>query len=101
MSTAMRDTAVQTLSEKQSHQTGLIWWLEPLMWLVVGGPAVVVVAALYTVWIAATNVDPLIDKGAPDQTHVVQHQRAVGLSDMPAGQARNHVATPVQALPAR
>jgi uncharacterized protein len=108
MSTTMHDTVDQTLTNKLANesatparQPGLIWWREPLMWLVVGGPAVVVVAALYTVWIAATNIDPLIDKRAPNQTNAAQHQRAVGLGDMPAGQARNHVATPEQALPAQ
>jgi uncharacterized protein len=106
MSTTMHDTVDHTLTDRLANesatparQPGLIWWREPLMWLVVGGPAVVVVAALYTVWIAATNIDPLIDKRAPNQTNAAQHQRAVGLGDMPAGQARNHVATPEQALP--
>jgi hypothetical protein len=78
---------------------GQIWWREPLMWLVVGGPAAVVVAALWTVWIAVTHVDPLIDKQAPSQSDAAARERALQLTDLPAGVARNHVATPQGALP--
>lgn len=80
---------------------GQIWWREPLMWLVVGGPAVVVVAALWTVWIAVTHADPLLDKRAPSQSDSMARQRALQLTDLPAGEARNHVATPQTALPAK
>lgn len=54
------------------------WWREPMMWLVVGGPAVVVVAGITTAVIAIRNADPVLDtRAAPT-----------------AIQARNHVATP-------
>ena len=85
-------------AESPNNLPGQVWWREPLMWLVVGGPAAVVVAALWTVWIAMTNVDPLIDKRAPSQSDAMARQRALQLTDLPAGQARNHVATPQRAL---
>ena len=60
------------------------WWREPMMWLVIGGPAVVVVAALVTAGIAMHRPDPLIKADA---------------SSPPAVQARNHAATPKKAAP--
>jgi hypothetical protein len=55
------------------------WWREPIMWLVVGGPAAVVVAGVATAAIAMHGADPVIraDTAKP-----------------PALQARNHAATP-------
>lgn len=60
------------------------WWRHPMMWLVVGGPAVVVVAAIVTAVIAVRGADPVLD------TH------AVARTAEPAVQARNHAATPSQ-----
>jgi hypothetical protein len=60
------------------------WWREPVMWLVVGGPAVVVVAAVATAVIAMHGADPLIRADA---------------TKPPAVQARNHAATPPKARP--
>jgi hypothetical protein len=55
------------------------WWREPMMWLVVGGPAVVVVAGIATAVIAIRNADPVLDtRAAPTAVH-----------------GRNHAATPV------
>jgi hypothetical protein len=58
------------------------WWREPVMWLVVGGPAAVVVASLVTAGIALQRPDPVI---------------TVEQAKPPAMQARNHAATPPQA----
>jgi hypothetical protein len=57
------------------------WWRYPIVWLVVGGPAAVVVASLYTVGIAVRNVDPVLDTSP---------KSGVALKDQPAVQARNH-----------
>jgi hypothetical protein len=61
------------------------WWREPMMWLVIGGPAVVVVAAVTTAAIALHRPDPLIRADA---------------AKPPAVQARNHAATPRPQVPA-
>jgi hypothetical protein len=77
------------------EQHGAPWWKHGYVWLVIAGPAAVVVAGLATVWIAASTPDPVlaeelhrravrIDKGTPDS-------RAL----MPAMQGRNHAATPL------
>jgi hypothetical protein len=71
------------------------WWRHGLMWLVVGGPAVVIVAGIATVVIAARQPDPVI---APDyyrrgiEINQTLSQRDKAL--LPANQGRNHAATP-------
>ncbi|MDH4051395.1 MAG: nitrogen fixation protein FixH [Rubrivivax sp.] len=66
--------------DKQTHKP---WWRYPIMWLVVGGPLTVVLAALATAVIAVRGADPVLDTRA-DQEAATQ----------PAIQARNHAATP-------
>jgi hypothetical protein len=71
------------------------------MWLVVGGPLVVVVASLVTAWIAVHNADPVLDKAEFERGRqaamVLQGQaREDALIKLqPAHQARNHAASPV------
>ncbi|EHR72305.1 hypothetical protein BurJ1DRAFT_3498 [Burkholderiales bacterium JOSHI_001] len=65
------------------------WWRYGMVWLVVGGPAVVVVAALATAVIAVRTadeivMDPVVIKGAS----------ATPTAQQPALIARNHAATP-------
>jgi hypothetical protein len=38
-------------------------WKEPMIWLIAGLPAIVVVASFVTYFIAATNPDPLVNAG--------------------------------------
>jgi hypothetical protein len=61
----------------------LPWWRVRMLWLVVGGPLVVVVASIATLVIAIANPDPVLT--AP---------RAATAADTPALQARNHAASP-------
>lgn len=62
----------------------LPWWRVPAAWLVVGGPALVVVAGFVTLAIALKWGDPPLQKSASDAAE--EHT--------PAVQARNHVVTP-------
>ena len=59
-------------------------WRVPVFWLVVGGPAVVVVAGIATAVIAVRGGDVPLRTGARAQAETMT----------PAAQARNHVATP-------
>ncbi len=63
------------------------WWRVGMVWLVVGGPFVVVVAACVTAVIAYRGQDPVIS-GMPPLPKAGQVQSAT-----PALQARNHAAT--------
>ncbi len=65
------------------------WWRVGTMWLVFGGPAVVVVASLGLVVTAVRHVDPVIGSGAA----VTVNDRDPSL--VPAMKARNHAAAPL------
>ena len=59
------------------------WWRHGMVWLVVGGPLVVVVASVATLLIAVAYPDPVLPVRGPQAS-----------AQQPAVQARNHVATP-------
>ena len=77
------------------------WWRVGPMWLVVGGPLVVVAAAIATAVIAVNGADPVLDKAAyqarlEQARHLQGVQREQALIVLqPAHQARNHAASPV------
>lgn len=60
----------------------LAWWRVPMVWLVISGPAVVVVAGFATLALAIVYPDPVL---------VVE--KAANAAQMPAMQGRNHAAT--------
>ncbi len=65
------------------------WWRYGMVWLVIAGPAAVVVAATATAWIAVRHADPVIfEAPVPGNEH--------DASNAPALKVRNHAATPRQ-----
>lgn len=68
------------------------WWKEPMCWVVIGGPASVVVASLATAVIAWKHIDPIIQEDKSGVNNVVL-QGPPGSSTGPAVQGRNHAAT--------
>jgi hypothetical protein len=74
------------------------WWKFGHVWLVVSGPATVVVASFFTLYLAIANPDPVI-RG--DAQHRADEQLKPELGSTPnlapAMQARNHAATGVPA----
>ena len=78
----------------------LPWWKYGHVWLVISGPAVVVVAALATAWIAVRSPDPLIAEDYYRKGVEINKTLATGdKAMMPALQGRNHAATPPPADP--
>ncbi len=74
------------MSEKPlptSPEKPAVWWREPMVWLVVSGPAVVVVAGIVTAVIAVQGADTVIARDGETT-----------FSERPAVQGRNHAATP-------
>ncbi len=71
------------------------WWQYGYVWMILGGPAVVVVAGIATVWIAMAMPDPVV---APDYyRRGIEINKTLRLQDkalLPANQGRNHAATP-------
>jgi uncharacterized protein len=68
-----------------------VWWREPMMWLVLGGPLAVIVAGFATLAIAIANPDPVLDTRAASTAS--QDADSVHAGNLPAVQARNHAAT--------
>ncbi len=71
------------------------WWKFGYMWMVVGGPAVVVVAGFTTLWLAIRTPDPVVTED--------YYQRGININKtlespenslVPAMKGRNHAATP-------
>ncbi len=58
------------------------WWRLPIVWMVIGGPAIVVVASFVTLSLAIRYPDPVLSTAATSK------------SEQPAVQGRNHAATP-------
>jgi hypothetical protein len=69
--------------KKPAHEDALPWWRYPMVWLVIGGPAAVVVASLVTAVLAVHGADRPLLGGANGEAQ----------SHTPAAQARNHAAT--------
>lgn len=67
----------------------LPWWRYPMVWLVISGPLVVVVAALATAVIAIRGADVVLTHNEPTRGSGASAVTA----DSPAMQARNHAAT--------
>lgn len=90
-----------TPAQLHSPTTSPPWWRFGHVWLVIAGPAIVVVAGFATLWIAIAIPDPVLtgdhysraaSAGQPGSALVPRN-----LS--PAQQARNHAATPPAPAP--
>lgn len=65
------------------QQPTLPWWRVPIVWLVLGGPALVVVASFATLFIAVRGGDTPLRTGTEASAEAMT----------PATQARNHATT--------
>ncbi len=72
------------------------WWKFGHVWMVIAGPAVVVVASFITVYLAVTRPDPLVTGDAYRKAVEINNSRdGVDANLAPAVQARNHAQTGV------
>lgn len=70
------------------------WWKFGHVWMVVGGPAIVVVASFFTLYLAISRPDPVLDENYYQKG--IEINKTLGgtpSSGAPAMQARNHAAT--------
>lgn len=74
---------MQAKTQDLNRPTPTPWWRVGLMWMVIGGPATVVVAGFATLAIAIMNPDPVYTVNTKGSA-----------AEMPAVQGRNHAATP-------
>jgi uncharacterized protein len=66
------------------------WWRLPIVWLVISGPLIVVIAGVATAFIAVHGADPVLsvrERGG------ISDRSTAPESLTPAVQARNHAAT--------
>ena len=71
------------MSQSSKLRTDLPWWRFPMVWLVIAGPAVVVVASFATLVLAVHGGDQPLNTAVPKTGNLA-----------PATQARNHAAAP-------
>ncbi len=76
------------------HGPQLPWWRVGMVWLVLAGPAVVVVAALLTAAVAWHGADSVVSAAGPASAN--RHA-----PEAPAVLARNHAGTAAAARPGR
>jgi len=84
-------------NELAEQDTSKAWWHYGHMWLVVGGPLVVVIASFITLYVAIKVPDPVVDadyyrKGI--EINKTLDGKRDGL--VPAIQGRNHAATGIK-----
>ncbi len=70
------------------------WWKFGHVWLVISGPAIVVVASFITMYLAMTRADPVLDedyyrKGVNINKTLPDHPGSM----VPAMQGRNHLSS--------
>ena len=76
------------------------WWKFGHVWLVISGPAIVVVAGFATLWIAIARPDPVVAEDYYQQGIEINKTLEDNPSSLaPAMKARNHAATPEQDKP--
>lgn len=73
------------------------WWRHGYVWLILAGPAVVVLAGVVTAWLALRGTDPVV---APDYyRRGIEINKTLAAKDkalLPAVEGRNHAMTPAQ-----
>lgn len=78
--------------EQKPDQASQPWWKFGHVWLVLSGPAIVVVAGFYTAYLAVSGSDKVYSDS--QRTEVISGQNPdARLAVTPAIQGRNHAAT--------
>ena len=104
----MKEMTMNQMQPEKAPSTP--WWKFGMVWMLISGPAVVVVASFFTIYLAVSRPDPLVSKDyykegvEINQTLRAQReQRATAAATSgslePAHQARNHAQTGGLATP--
>jgi len=76
------------------------WWKYGHVWLLISGPAIVVVAGFVTLWLAMRQPDPVLAEDYYQRgLNINQTLKQPDTSMLPAVKGRNHAATPRQDQP--
>lgn len=85
--------------ESSPPRSGLPWWRYGLLWMVLAGPLIVIVASMITLWLALRTPDPVLPIGqgvigrTQSSSDGAQLAPAPQQALVPALKARNHAAT--------
>ncbi len=73
----------------------LPWWRFGHVWMIIAGPAIVVVAGFVTLWLAISQPDPVIEEDYYQRGLKINEtlREQSGRNMMPAMKGRNHAAT--------
>ena len=82
---------MSSITVPSTAATSAPWWRFGIVWLVIGGPAAIVVAGIAMVVVAYQGADPPVPAAA---TAAAPRLRPSAVPTAPALQARNHAATP-------
>lgn len=83
--------------QNASDVTPRPWWRFPHVWMVISGPAIVVVASFITFYLAAVGQDPVLDEDYYRKGMEINKTLGHEPTNLaPAMQARNHAATGVR-----
>jgi len=77
-------------------EPGTPWWKFGHVWMVIAGPAIVVLASFATFYLALTRPDPVVSDDYYRQGIEINKTLGSAASLAPAQQARNHAATGVK-----
>ena len=72
------------------------WWRHGHLWLVIAGPALVVLASIVMFVVAARGADPVVEAEYYRKGIEINKQLARERALVPALQGRNHAPTPMQ-----
>ena len=83
-----------TINPAPAPAPAAAWWKFGHVWLVIAGPAVVVVASFITLYLAIANPDPVVDADYYRKGIAINQTLADNPASLaPAMQGRNHAAT--------
>ena len=85
--------------KNQSPYAAKPWGTFGMVWMIISGPAVVVVAAFATLYLAITIPDPVLPTEAMNPRNAIENQGKLEAAMAPAMQARNHASTGVVPAP--
>ncbi len=71
----------------------IVWYKNPFIWLLIGGPLLVIIASFITAYLAVTNPDPPIEDYYRKGIEINKTLDAERDGMAPAVQARNHAQT--------
>jgi len=85
--------------KNQSPASAKPWWTFGMVWMIISGPAVVVVAAFVTLYLAITIPDPVLPTESLNPRNAIENQGKLEAAMAPAMLARNHASTGVVPVP--